>query len=134
MHRPHPRDDLPEVIISFDGLAEGWHRPDYGFGALPGVALLLELDGAKRDQSKECIVVITIDPNLIGEGGGHAAAATTSVAAIAVERHVYLMTFLGDAGEVRVGVFQLTFRRAGYALQRCPDFPSRDPTASGRSG
>ena len=55
MHRPHPGDDLPEVIIGFDGLAEGWHRPDYGFGSLTGVALLLELDGAKRDQSKECI-------------------------------------------------------------------------------
>jgi len=34
---------------------KGGIGPDYGFGSLTGVALLLELDGAKRDQFKECI-------------------------------------------------------------------------------
>ena len=72
IHRPDPGDDLPEVIISLDGFAEGRHRPDDGLGAFAGVALLLELDRAKRDQSKECIVVIAIDLNLIGEGRCHA--------------------------------------------------------------
>jgi hypothetical protein len=93
MHRPHPGDDLPGVIIGLDGLAEGRIGPTTASEPFSGIALLLELDGAKRDQSKECIVVIAIDPNLIGEGGSHAAATTTSVAAIAAERHD-LMTFL----------------------------------------
>jgi hypothetical protein len=33
IHRPDPCDDLPEVIISLDGFAEGRHRPDDGLGA-----------------------------------------------------------------------------------------------------
>jgi DNA topoisomerase IB len=44
------------------------------------------------------------------------------MAAIAARRHVLAMAFLGDAREVRVGAFQLTFRRAGYPLQGRHDF------------
>jgi hypothetical protein len=56
------------------------------------------------------------------------------MAAIAVKRPVYLKTFLGDAGEVRVRAFQLTFGRAGHALHRRHGFSCRDVTASGESG
>ena len=56
MHRPHPSDDLPEVVVGLDNLAEVGHRPDYGLGALAFIALLpervvwTELTCAKRDQ------------------------------------------------------------------------------------
>jgi hypothetical protein len=69
MHRPHPSDDLPEVVIGLDNLAEVGHWPDYGLGALASVAQLpervvgTEFTGAKRDQAEKCVVVIAIDPN-----------------------------------------------------------------------
>ena len=135
VYRPNPGDDFPEVIIGFDGLTEGGHRPDDGLGAFAGVALPLErFAGAKRNQPEQRVVIVAIDPNWIGEGRCHASAATPSMAAVAVERHVYLMTFLGDAGEVPVRAFELTFGRAGYALQRRHGFPSRDVTAWRESG
>ncbi len=78
--------------------------------------------------------IVAIDPNWIGEGRCHASATTSSMAAVAVERHVYLMTFLGDAGEVPVRAFELTFGRAGYAFQGRHGFPGRDVTAWRESG
>ena len=134
VYRPNPGDDFPEVIIGFDGLAERRHRPDDSLGAFAVVTLLLELDGAKRDQPEQRIVSVAIDPNWIGKRRCHAAAATTSMAAVAVERHVYLMTFLGDVSEVPVRAFELTFRRAGYAFQGRHGFPGRDVTAWRESG
>jgi hypothetical protein len=41
MHRPYPRDDLPEIIIGLDGFAEGRHRPDDCLGAFAGVTLIM---------------------------------------------------------------------------------------------
>ena len=91
------------------------HRPDDVLGALAHKPLLLErvawAEAAcpKRDHPEQRVVVIAINPNLIGEGCRHSATTTASMAAIAVVRSVYLETFLGDAGEVRVWAFQLTF-------------------------
>jgi hypothetical protein len=135
IYRPNPGDDFPEVIIGFDGLAEGGHRPDDCLGAFAGVTLPFErFAGAKCNQPEQRIVSVAIDPNWIGKRRCHASAATTSMAAVAVERHVYLMTFLGDAGEVPVRAFELTFRRAGYAFQGRHGFPGRDVTAWRESG
>src|SRR6476660_6647304 len=140
IHRPDPGDDLPKVVIGLDNLAEGRHRPDYGLGALAFVAQLPEriagtkLTCAKRDEPEQRVVVIAIDPNLIGKGRRHAAAAPTSMAAIAACSHVLAMAFLGDAGEVCVGAFQLTFRRAGHAFHRGHGLLGRYNTASGQSG
>jgi hypothetical protein len=117
IYRPNPGNDFPEVIIGFDGLAEGGHRPDDGLGAFAGVTLPFErFAGAKCNQPEQRVVIVAIDPNWIGEGRCHASAATTSMAAIAVERHVDLMTVFGDAGKVPVRAFELTFGRAGYAF------------------
>ena len=71
----------------------------------------------KRDHPEQRVVVIAINPDLIGEGCRHASTTTASMAAIAVVRSVYLETFGGDAGEIRVGVFQLTSWRADRALK-----------------
>ena len=76
-----------------------------------------ETPGAKRDHPEQRVVVIAINPNLIGEGCRHTATTTASMAAIAVMRSIYPETFGGDTGEVRVGVFQLTSWRADRALQ-----------------
>ena len=114
MYRPNPSDDFPDIIIGLDGFAEGRHWPDDVLGALAHVALLLECVAwaeaacAKRDHPEQRVVVIAINPNLIGEGRRHAATTAASMAATAVVRSVYLETFGGDAGEVRVGAFQLT--------------------------
>ena len=123
MYRPNPSDDFPDVIIGLNGFAEGGHRPDDVLGALAHEPLLpervawAEATCAKRDHPKQRVVVIAINPNLIGEGCRHASTTTASMAAIAVVRSVYLETFGGDAGEVRVGVFQLTSWRADRALK-----------------
>jgi len=123
MYRPNPSDDFPHIIIGFEGFAEGRHRPDDVLGALAHEPLLLkrvawaEAACAKRDHPEQRVVVIAINPNLIGEGRRHAATTTASMAAAAVVRSVYLETFGGDAGEVRVGVFQLTSWRADRALK-----------------
>ena len=55
IHRPYPRDNLPEIVIGPDDLAKRRHRPDYGLGAFSSVAKLSECIGgtqltrAKRD-------------------------------------------------------------------------------------
>jgi hypothetical protein len=72
MYRPNPSDDFPDIIISFEGFAEGWHRPDDVLGALAHEPLLLkrvawaETPCAKRDHPEQRVVVIAINPNLIG--------------------------------------------------------------------
>ena len=69
MHRPHPSDDLPEVIIGLYNFAEVRHRPDYELGALASIAQLrkrvvwTKFTCAKRDQPEQCVVVIAIDTN-----------------------------------------------------------------------
>jgi hypothetical protein len=89
IHRPHPGDDLPEVIIGLDNLTEGRHRTDYVLGTLAGEALLLEraigtqTTCAKRDWPEKGVIIIAIDPNRICKGRCHAAA--TAMAAVAVE-------------------------------------------------
>jgi hypothetical protein len=42
MHRPHPSDDLPQVVVGLDHRAEGRHRPDYVLGTLAFIAQLPE--------------------------------------------------------------------------------------------
>jgi hypothetical protein len=107
MYRPNPSDDFPNLIFGLDGFAEGRHRPDDVLGALAHEPLLLkrvawaETPGAKRDHPEQRVVVIAIDPNLIGEGCRHAATTTASMAAIAVVRSVYLETFGGEDSHVR---------------------------------
>jgi hypothetical protein len=69
MHRPHPSDDLPEVVIGLYNFAEVRHRPDRELGALAFIAQLPErvvwtkFTCAKRNHPKQCVVVIAIDPN-----------------------------------------------------------------------
>ena len=140
MNRPNPSDDFPDIIIGFEGFAEGRHRPDDVLGALAHVALFLECVAwaeaacAKRDHPEQRVVVIAINPNLIGEGRRHAATTTASMAAAAVVRSVYLETFGSDAGEVRVGAFQLTSWRADRALKRGRGLPGRGIAATGQCG
>jgi len=140
MHRPHPSDDLPEVVIGLDNFAEVRHRPDCGLRVPARVAQLpervagTELTCAERNQPEKCVVVIAIDPIRIGEGHRHAAAAASPMAAIAACSHVLAMAFLGDAGEVRVGALQLAFGCASFALHRCHGLPGRYITASCESG
>ena len=138
MYRPNPSDDFPDLIIGLNGFAEGGHRPDDGLGALAHEPLLpervawAEATCAKRDHPEQRVVVIAINPNLIGERCRHAATTTASMAAIAVVRSVYLETFGGDAGEVRVGAFQLTSWRADRALKWRHGFPGRGINPKGR--
>ena len=123
MYRPNPSDDFPEIIIGLEGFAEGRHRPDDVLRALAHEPLFLkrvawaETTGAEGDHPEQRIVVIAINPNLIGQGCRHSATTTASMATIAVMRSVYPETFGGDTGEVRVGAFQLTSWRADRALQ-----------------
>lgn len=123
MYRPNPSDDFPDIIIGLEGFAEGRHRPDDVLRALAHEPLFLkrvawaETTGAKRDHPEQRIVVIAINPNLIGEGCRHTATTTASMAAIAVMRSIYPETFGGDTSEVRVGAFQLTSWRADRKLQ-----------------
>jgi hypothetical protein len=137
INRPNPSDNFPDITIGLDGFAEGGHRPDHVLGALAHEPLLLkrvawaETPGAKRDHPEQRVVVIAINPNLIGEGRRHAAAATASMAATAVVRSVYLETFGGDTGEVRVGGFQLTSWRADRAVKRGRGPPGRGISATG---
>jgi hypothetical protein len=56
---------------------------------------------AKRDHPEQRVVMIAINPNLIGEGCRHTATTTASMAAIAVVRSVYLETFGGEDSHVR---------------------------------
>src|SRR6476646_2765491 len=140
IYRPNPSDDFPDVIIGLNGFAEGGHRPDHVLGALAHEPLLpkrvawAETPGAKRDHPEQRVVVIAINPNLIGEGCRHASATTSSMAATAVVRSVYLETFGSDAGEVRVGAFQLTSWRADRALKRGRGRRGRGIAAAGECG
>jgi hypothetical protein len=56
------------------------------------------------------------------------------MATIAIERSIYFSTFLGDAGEIRVGAFQLTFWRARKALERRHGLRSADNSATNPCG
>lgn len=131
---------FPDLSVSLDDLAEGRHWPDDVFGALAHKALLLEriawaeAASPKRDQPEQRVVVIAINPNLIGEGRRHSAATTASMAAIAVVSQVDLVTFLGDAGEVRVWAFQLTFWCADRALKRRHGLLGLGITPTGKCG
>jgi hypothetical protein len=140
IYRPNPGDDFPDLSVSLDDLAEGRHWPDDIFGALAHKALLLERIAwaetarPKRDQPEQRVVVIAINPNLIGEGRRHSSATTASMAATAVVSQVDFVTFLGDAGEVRVWAFQLTFWRADRALKRRHGLLGRGITPTGQCG
>jgi hypothetical protein len=140
INRPNPSDNFPDITIGLDGLAEGRHRPNHVLGALAHEPLLLkrvawaETAGAKRDHPEQRIVVIAINPNLIGEGCRHAATTTASMAATAVVRSVYLETFGGDIAEVRVGAFQLAYWRAHRALQWRRGLLGRGMPTTGQRG
>jgi hypothetical protein len=140
MYRPNPSDDFPNIIIGLDGFAEGRHRPDHVLGALAREPLLLkrvawaETPCAKRDHPEQRVVVIAINPNLIGEGCRHATTTTASMAATAVVRSVYLETFGGDTGEVLIGAFQLASWRADRALKWRHGLLGRGIAATGQCG
>ena len=114
MHRPKPGDDLPDLVVGLDDLAERRHRSHHVLGSLADEALLgegvagAEAAGAERDHAEQCVVVIAIDPDDVGQGRRHSAATAASVAAIAVMREIDLVTFLGDGRYIRVGALQLT--------------------------
>jgi hypothetical protein len=125
LYRPDPGDDLPDVIIGLEDLAERWHRPDDDFRTLANETLLLERVAgteatcAKRDQPEQGVIVIPIDPNRIGKWRCHGATATPAVAAIAVVRQVDLVIFFGDACEVGIGTFQFPGLAFLQTLMRC---------------
>src|SRR5262249_677956 len=55
------------------------------------------------------VVVLAINPNFIGKRRPHAASAATAVASVASGCHEFLVSFVGDLGEVGIRAFQLTF-------------------------
>ena len=83
----------------------------------------------RASQPEQGVFVITVDPDGIGQGRSHATSTAPAMTAIAACSHVPAITFLCDAGEVRVGTFQLTFRRACHPLQRGDGSRTYDLTA-----
>ena len=59
---------------------------------------------AERDDAEQSVVIGAINPNFVGERRRHPTSATAAVATIAVMRQIDLVTFLGDLGEVSVGI------------------------------
>ena len=118
VHRPDPGDDLPQIVVGLHDGAHRRHRPDHVLRALAAIALLLQLVGAERDQAEQRVVVLAVDPDLIGEGRAHAAAAGAAVTAIAAGGHEFLVAFFGDLGEVRIGTLQAALLRFPRRLGR----------------
>jgi hypothetical protein len=106
MNRPHPGNDLPEVLISFDNFAEVRHRPNDSLRALSSEAqsperiARTETACAKGDNPEQSVVVITVNPYRIGQWSGYTAPSAAAMAAITACSHVSAIAFLGDAGEV----------------------------------
>jgi hypothetical protein len=82
------------------------------------VALLLQSVAAERDQPEQRVVVLAVDPHLIGQRRTHASAAATAVAAVAAGRHEFLVAFIGDLGEVRIRAFQFALGGAFGGCRR----------------
>jgi hypothetical protein len=99
------------------------HWPDHVLGALADKALLLKRiagaqdSGAEGDHPEQSVVVVSVNPNFVGEGCCHSAAAAAAMAAVAVMREVNLVTFLGDGCEVPIGAVQLPPWRVCRALE-----------------
>ena len=117
VHRPDPGDDLPQIVVRFYDTAHLRHRPDHGLRSDAAIALLLQLVTSERDQAEQRVVVLAIDPDLVGQGRSHAAAASTAVAPVAPGGREFLMAFLGDAREVGIGLFSEPFA-ALFAVSR----------------
>src|SRR6476646_739025 len=92
------------------------------------VALLLQPVAAERDQPKQRVVVLAVDPDLIGQRRAHAAAAATAVTAVAAGGHDFLVAFVGDLGEVGIGAFQLAL---GGAFGGCRGTVAASPAGAG---
>src|SRR5262249_17767769 len=113
VHRADPGDDLPQVVVALHHAAHGRHRPNNVLGALAAIALLLQPVAAERDQAKQSVVVLAVDPDLVGQGRAHATTAATAVTAIAAGAHEFLVTLIGHLGEVLIGAGELALGSIG---------------------
>src|SRR5262245_12533246 len=87
---PDPGDDFPDVVVRLEDLAEMRHRPDHVLRALAHEALLrkriarAQASGAEGNHAEQRVVVVSVNPNFVGERRRHSAAATTAMTAVAV--------------------------------------------------
>jgi hypothetical protein len=91
VHGSDPGDNLPKVIVGFDGFTKGRHRPNDKLRPFSAVTLLLEFDGAKRDQSEQCVVIVAVDPDWVGERGRHPAAAAAAAGQLLQSSDMYIL-------------------------------------------
>jgi hypothetical protein len=102
--------DPPDIIGAAYKLVEGGHRPDDIFTRLPAVALLLEADAPKDNQSEKGVIVTSINPDVIGQRRTHTPAAATPVATTARISLIQLFTLRDDVNvRVLVRIRKLTF-------------------------
>src|SRR5262245_16905991 len=119
VHRPDPRNDLPQIVGCLDDAAEGRHGSYHDLGLDPLITRLGQIDRTERDQPEQRVVVRTVDPRVVSERHAHAAAASAAMAAIAAEGEVFLVARLSHVADlVVVGVMQSAFRRGFDEVKR----------------
>src|SRR5215471_10519850 len=113
------------------------HRPHHCLGTFSFIAQLPEcitwaqLPCAKDNQAEQGVVIVTIDPNRIGQWRSHPSAAAAAVAAVAARSHILTMTFLGNAGKVLIWALKFSLWRAGCDVHERLLFRSRDVSDRG---
>src|ERR1700675_4361578 len=75
----HEGQYFPQIVRALDDGAERRHRPDHVLSALAGIAELLQFVAAENDESKQRVVITAVDPDVVGQGGTHAAAAAAAM-------------------------------------------------------
>src|SRR4029450_6093128 len=98
VHRPHPGDDLPQIVGGLDDAAEGRHRSNHDLGLDPLITRLAQIHRAERDQPEQGVVVGTVDPRVVGERHAHAAAAAATMTAVAAKGEILLVARISHVG------------------------------------
>src|SRR5262245_61530814 len=85
VHRPDPRDDLPQIVGGLDDAAKGRHGSHHDLGLDALITRLAQIHRAERDQPEQGVVVRTIDPRVVSERHAHATAAAAAMTAVAAK-------------------------------------------------
>ena len=137
-HRPHPRDDLPQIVGGLDDPAKGRHGSHHDLALDALVTCFVKSTEPSAISLNSVSSSGTIDPRVVGERYAHAAAAAAAMAAIAAEREIFLVTLFGHRGDlVVVRVMQSAFGRGldeverGRGVARLAAFPAGGAGAGG---
>src|SRR5271154_5193196 len=79
----HKRKNFPKIVGILNDGAELHHRANDVFSPCTGVTLFLKFVATEGDQSKQRVVIASVNPNIVGERRPHSAAGAAAVATAA---------------------------------------------------